>query len=106
MQLHPWRISTSAAALLAAVLLAACDSKPKRVNPVTTDLQTRISTAIHPALRGTVGDYATLVDGGPIKVEGYGIVAELPNTGSGGDMDTRVRELLLNRTGDEYLVAP
>jgi len=96
MTFRSWRIPLLAGALAAAVALAACESDARRAVPVTADVQTRMTAGMHPALRGTIGEFAALVDAAPIRVEGWGIVGGLPNTGS-GDMDPRVRELLLNR---------
>ena len=90
-----WRIPLLAGALAAAAALAACQSPP-RTTPMPTDVQSRMSAGMHPALRSTVGEFAALVDASPIRVEGWGVVGGLPNTGSGA-MDPRVYELLLNR---------
>jgi hypothetical protein len=91
--LLPSRVArAAAAAALGLAVLAGCQDKP-RVGPLPIDPQLRISAGIHPVLRDTVGEFAAMVDAAPIAVEGYGVVAGLPGTGS-GDMDPKLREHL------------
>jgi hypothetical protein len=92
MKLLSLRIPALAFLTVAAACSAGCETH--RTNPAT-DIQTRMSANLHPALRGTVGEFAALVDAAPMRVEGWGIVAELPNTGS-PIMDPRIHELMLN----------
>jgi flagellar basal body P-ring protein FlgI len=95
MKPHTPRFALSALALgLAAV--AACQPASRGPLNITADVQSRMTANLHPALRGTVGEFAALVDSAPITVEGWGIVGGLPNTGS-GDMDSRIHELMMNR---------
>ena len=85
--------ATLLALLALAASVAACsDTYEQRAGPIPVDAQDRISRNYFPALKGTIGEFCTLGDSAPIVVEGYGIVAGLPNTGS-GDMDPRIREL-------------
>ncbi len=90
-----FRISVTAAALVAAAVLSACaDSKP-RAAPPSVGMQARISANTPEILRNTVGEFAAFVDGAPTRVEGWGIVANLAHTGS-GDADPKIREYLIN----------
>ncbi len=92
-------------AILAVALLAAgtglsafiggCQSPPKP-GPMPTNIQSRIDAAIYPALRNTIGEYAAFIDAAPIRVEGYGLVGPLANTGS-RVMDPRIRDILNDR---------
>jgi hypothetical protein len=95
MKLTVPRVFVSSLLLAAAVaFVPACDTPPKASLPA--DVQSSISTHMHPALLGTVGEFCALIDSAPIRVEGWGIVGGLPNTGS-PDMDPRIHELMLNR---------
>jgi hypothetical protein len=87
------RVSWLAGLLAAAAFSAGCETR--HTDPAT-DLQTRMTGNLHPALRGTVGEFAALIDSSPLRVEGWGIVAGLPNTGS-SEMDPRIHELMMNR---------
>jgi hypothetical protein len=93
MKLPLWRVSQLALALVTAVCCAGCETP--RTNPAT-DLQWRMTANLYPALRGTVREFAALGDSTPMRVEGYGIVANLPDTGS-PVMDPRIHELMMNR---------
>jgi hypothetical protein len=84
----------AAAVLTTAASFTACDSGPKtRTGRPGTDPRDNVALNLHPALRKTVAEYAILMDSAPLLVEGYGVVAELPGTGS-GEMPPHVRELL------------
>src|SRR3954451_20983421 len=67
-----------------------------RTDAPPVDPQDHVTHTLHPALLGTIGQYAVLADSAPIPVEGYGVVAYLPHTGS-GDADPRIREMLINQ---------
>lgn len=89
--------------LAMAVLAAACwaglgggCADKARTAPMPVDLQAKISAALYPALHKTIGEYAAFIDAAPIRVEGYGLVGPLPNTGS-GTMDPRIRDILEHR---------
>jgi hypothetical protein len=96
----PLRLGTAAllgAAVLAMSVVVGCESHAgPRVGAVPVDPQDRVSQSMFPALRGTIGEYAVLADSAPIPVEGYGVVAYLPKTGS-GDADPRIRDMLVNQ---------
>lgn len=90
------RCAPAFAALALVLAICACESSAKpRAGTIPVDIQRQISSNLHPALHNTVGEFCTLVDATPIPVEGYGLVGPLPNTGS-GDMDPRIREMLIN----------
>src|SRR5258706_16102442 len=82
--------------LFCAAVFAACDPGVRQNAHVSVDPQARISANMFPALRGTVGEFSAFIDSNPIPIEGYGVVAGLPNTGS-GEMDPKIRELLIDR---------
>ena len=88
-------LAVMAAGALGAALQTGCAEKPKPL-PMAVDLQSRIDAAMHPALLKTIGEYAAFIDSQPIRVEGYGLIGPLPNTGS-RIMDPRIRDLLNNR---------
>lgn len=92
------RISVTAAALLASAVLVACGSRtPKaRVAPISMGIQNRVSNSLPPLLHNTVGEFAAFIDGSPTPVEGWGVVASLPHTGS-GTADPKIREDLINQ---------
>ncbi len=52
--------------------------------------------ALYPALHGTIKSYAAVASANPVLVRGYGIVAGLPNTGS-GEMPPEIRSMMINR---------
>ena len=95
-------LAVAGMALTLAALYTGCDNtNAKRSGAMPRDAQDRISKNLYPALHGTVGEYSALVDAAPTAVEGYGIVANLPGTGS-GDMDPKIRELLLDQLLQNY----
>jgi flagellar basal body P-ring protein FlgI len=85
-----------AAAAFSVLVAIGCQDQGPRLGAVPVDPQDRVSQNMFPALRGTIGEYAVLADSNPIPVEGYGVVAYLPKTGS-GDADPRIREMLINQ---------
>jgi flagellar basal body P-ring protein FlgI len=92
--------SLVAGALALAAALAAlsgCEGEKPRLAPIPINAQARISANLHPALRETVGEFATVAtDAAPIAVEGYGIIANLHGNGS-SDMDPKIREKLVDQ---------
>ncbi|HVX84706.1 MAG TPA: flagellar basal body P-ring protein FlgI [Phycisphaerae bacterium] len=92
---------TAACALTLAALAAAltgCASRNTRAGKPGVDPQDAISARTYPTLHGTIAEYATVANAQPTIVEGIGLVAGLPNTGS-SDMPPNVRALL---TADLY----
>ena len=82
---------------LMVLALAACSNQPKRPNRPPISLQDlHLKPSIYPALRGTIRSVATLAYARPIIVRGWGVVAGLPNTGS-GEMPPGIRSILANR---------
>jgi Flagellar P-ring protein len=86
-----------AIALTVAFAIAGCesDSEP-RAGKTPIASQDIVTVPVYPALRGTIGEYAVFVDSAPLPVEGWGIVGNLPGTGS-GDMSPEVRNVLTDR---------
>lgn len=85
-----------AAALMSVVIVSGCSQGPSSSSPPVA-AQDRIPLpSVYPALRGTVGQYVGLGYTGPIVVRGWGLVAGLPNTGS-GQMPPPIRKIMLNR---------
>jgi flagellar basal body P-ring protein FlgI len=79
-------------ATLAGLALAGCQSEHKSHVP-TAAQDHAVAPPVYPALRGTIGEVAVLTSTAPMRVEGYGIVADLPGTGS-GEMPPPVRQML------------
>ncbi|MGC8624526.1 MAG: flagellar basal body P-ring protein FlgI [Phycisphaerae bacterium] len=76
---------------------SACSEQPKRPNRPPISLQDlHLRPSIYPALRGTIAAVATQAYDSPILVRGYGVVAGLPNTGS-GEMPPAIRNILFDR---------
>ena len=88
-----WQRVPALAILAAATLLSACDNTKTRSGRPILDPRDTAGEHMYPALQGTIAQYTVLVDALPLQVEGYGVVAELPGTGS-GEMPPSVRELL------------
>lgn len=79
---------------LAAMGLSACsDGAKARSGSAAVESRDLVAPTLHPALRGTIAEFAVLAENAPLPVEGYGLVAELPNTGS-PEMPPTVRTLL------------
>src|SRR6185369_1705403 len=72
-----------------------CAEKP-RVAAIPIDPQESIIRSTPQALQDTIGEYAAFIDSAPIAVEGYGVVAYLPHTGS-PQADPKVHDYLLNQ---------
>jgi hypothetical protein len=90
------KLFTTLAGILSLGILAGCSQGPSSSTPPIT-AQDRIPLpSVYPALRGTVGQYVGLGFSGPIVVRGWGLVANLPNTGS-GQMPPPIRKVMLNR---------
>ncbi len=79
------------------VFTAACTQQPKRPARPPISLQDmRLRPSIYPALKGTIASVATLAYDRPSIVRGWGLVAGLPNTGS-GEMPPGIRQIFLDR---------
>jgi len=92
---HAFRPAAVAALLIAATLYG-CGSYETRDGPPPVDVRDHRPPPTYPAFSGSVGEYALLSSNQDLHVEGYGIVAELPETGS-PDMPDTVREILVNQ---------
>ncbi len=86
----------AAAGLLSLNVLGGCSTGPSSSTPPIAAQDRVPLPSVYPALRGTVGQYVGLGYSGPIVVRGWGLVAGLPNTGS-GQMPPPIRKLMLNR---------
>src|SRR6516164_8325185 len=88
------------AALVAAVscgiLISCSSSNDTRAGKAPIDAHDRVAMNLHPALRGTIGEFALFADSAPMQVEGLAIVAELPGSGS-SDMPPAVHDKLLEQ---------
>lgn len=80
--------------LLGSCLLAwpGCGDTTREGKP-NVDPRDRVTAPVYPAFVGTVGEIAMLETRQPIRIEGYGVVADLPSTGS-GEMPPNVRGIL------------
>ncbi len=92
----PWAIVMAAAGVISTVILSGCSQGPSSSSPPIAAQDRVPLPSVYPALRGTVGEYVGLGYTGPIVVRGWGLVAGLPNTGS-GQMPPPIRALMLNR---------
>jgi flagellar basal body P-ring protein FlgI len=81
--------------LLAAAVVGCGMQQKTRSGGPGTDPRDAIRASTYPALHETIGEYAALANASPTVVEGIGMVADLPNTGS-SDMPPNVRALLLD----------
>ncbi len=94
------RKKVAATAVLSGLMilaLAACSDQPQRPARPPISLQDmHLKPSIYPALRGTIRSVAALAYSSPIIVRGWGVVAGLPNTGS-GEMPPGIRNILANR---------
>lgn len=95
MLLMPKRAALMALALACLLAPLACSDSTREGRP-QVDPRDRISHNVYPALHGSISEFAVLATNTPLRVEGYGIVADLPNTGS-GDMPPNIRMLMLDQ---------
>ncbi len=80
-----------------AMAIAACSDQPKRPSRPPISLQDmHLKPSIYPALRGTIASVAALAYDSPLIVRAWGVVAGLPNTGS-GEMPPAIRGILVDR---------
>src|SRR4051812_309144 len=89
------RAAIFAACVAGAAMLTpgGCAEKP-RVAALPVDPQESVIRATPLALQETIGEYAVFIDSAPIAVEGYGVVAYLPHTGS-PQADPKIHDYLL-----------
>ncbi|MEI7767497.1 MAG: flagellar basal body P-ring protein FlgI [Phycisphaerae bacterium] len=92
-----WISHVAAGALTLAVLMS-CDSDLRSGGPGidARDIASTPGPALHPALSGTVMEFARLDLTDAVRVEGFGMVGDLPGTGS-GDMPPPVRVMLADQ---------
>ncbi|MCL2639475.1 MAG: flagellar basal body P-ring protein FlgI [Phycisphaerales bacterium] len=87
------RASSLSLVAVAVALAGATCGAPKPEKKVAIEAMV---PQIYPALADTIGQYAMFIDGESQHVEGYGVVAQLPGTGS-GDMPPSVQSLLIDQ---------
>jgi hypothetical protein len=92
----PWTGLMAAAGMISIAVLSGCAQGPSSSSPPISAQDRVPLPTVYPALKGTVGEYVGLGYTGPIVVRGWGLVAGLPNTGS-GQMPPPIRKLMLNR---------
>lgn len=93
---RPWIRLMAGIGIMSVAVLSGCSQGPRSSSPPIA-AQDRIPLpSVYPALRGTVGQYVGLGYTGPIVVRGWGLVAGLPNTGS-GQMPPPIHRLMLKR---------
>lgn len=72
---------------------AGCQEPKTRAGSPTLDARDRVGPKVYPVLEGTVSQVAVLGTSAPLRVQAWGIVAELPGTGS-REMPPNVRAIL------------
>ncbi|MCL2648740.1 MAG: flagellar basal body P-ring protein FlgI, partial [Phycisphaerales bacterium] len=85
--------SVSLLAVALALVGVTCSSPPPKrrvIDPAS------LQPKVYPALADTIGQHVMFIDAEPLHVEGYGIVAQLPGTGS-GDMPPSIRSILVDQ---------
>ena len=94
---HIERLAVLASVGIFGIGLVACSSQPKRPSRPPISLQDmHLNPTIYPALRGTIASVVTQAYDRPVIVRGWGVVAGLPDTGS-GEMAPAIRNILVNR---------
>jgi Flagellar P-ring protein len=84
-------------AMLLVPLMSGCsDNGPRGSSPPVASQDLRSAPIIYPALQGTIAEYAGVAYDTPIIVRGWGIVAGLPNTGS-GEMPPEIRQMMVDQ---------
>lgn len=83
-------------AAAAALVLSGCSSARRSGAPPITKLDRLPQPTIYSGLKGTIESVATLAYNSPTMVRGWGVVAGLPNTGS-GEMPPEIRHIMIDR---------
>ena len=83
-------------AAAAALPLAGCNSARRSGAPPITRQDRLPQPTIYSGLKGTISSVATLAYNTPTLVRGWGVIAGLPNTGS-GEMPPEIRHIMINR---------
>jgi len=99
------RFSLGIALAVAAAALAGTGCGHTHTPAPAAPQDRHLAPAVYPALRGTIGEMAALANSMPLRVEGYGIVADLPNTGS-GEMPPPVRQILTEELYKRHAGSP
>lgn len=81
---------------LLGTLTGCSHSRESSSGPPISVQDRRMTPPIYPALNGTVESFAALAYDNPVVVRGWGLVAGLPDTGS-GEMPPEIRSLLMDR---------
>ncbi len=82
--------------LAAGVSLGGCSNGRSGKTPPVAQQDLLPRPALYSALHGTIKSFAAVASANPVLVRGYGIVAGLPNTGS-GEMPPEIRNMMMNR---------
>ena len=82
--------------LATGVSLGGCSNGRSGKTPPVAQQDLLPRPALYPALHGTIKSFAAVASANPVLVRGYGIVAGLPNTGS-GEMPPEIRNMMMNR---------
>jgi len=77
-------------------LMQGCSDSDRGNTPPIAAQDLRTPPVIYPALQGTIASYAGLAYYTPLIVRGWGIVAGLPNTGS-GQMPPEIRQMMVDQ---------
>lgn len=83
-----------------AAALAGCDGDKREGRPMVDPRDNVPLPKVHPVLQNTIGEMTAVVDTVSIPVSGYGVVADLPNTGAADfrpDLKEKMREMLYRR---------
>ncbi len=83
-------------AAAAALVLSGCNGARRSGAPPITKQDRLPQPTIYSGLKGTIGSVATLAYNTPTLVRGWGVIAGLPNTGS-GEMPPEIRHIMIDR---------
>ncbi len=83
-----------------AAILGGCESEKREGKPNVDPRDNVQAPRVHPSLQNTIGELTAVVDTVPIPVSGYGVVADLPNTGASDfppALKEKMRDMLYRR---------
>lgn len=88
------------ASMALAAMLAGCGDNKREGRPTVDPRDTVPLPKVHPVLQNTIGEQTAVVDTVPIPVSGFGVVADLPNTGAPDfrpDLKEKMRDMLYRK---------